>query len=238
MTRKPIIIKRPSAAAGKPSAPLSKLSVVERFGVGEAAARASGADAIIKARMTGAGIQAKTAAGLTPATIEHVAITIGRDDCPRVERSEVRALFNRKACAVMRLWQDHQITDDGAFWAVRFAWAGDRVMGPARVRTGRYDDGAIAAASNCGAPQEKDAAARHIWDVSRIALGNRLFRILDLVMRHDMGAADAAREVMRQAHRAKATGMGDMALIEACDRLVETFTGPAHKRAHAPVNAR
>ena len=188
--------------------------------------RHRGADAIVSARMTSVGLQAKTAGALklTPTMVEAKAIIVDSAGKAKVERSAVTALFDNSACAVMRLWRNDDISDDGAFWAVKFAWAGDRVMGAVRVKTSQFDDTPRAPAMDGLEPSERDATAREIWDRSQTALGRRLFRMLDLVMRHDASSVEAARAAYPNVRdRKKLSGMGDAALITCCERLEETF---------------
>ena len=192
--------------------------------------RHRGADEIVTARMTGVGLQPKTVGALKmrATIVEPKAIVVGKDGKTRVERSNEMALFNQSACAVMRLWRDGHISDDGAVWAVKVAWAGDRVYGAVRVKTARMDQEVIGPSVDGLEPSERDTLAREVWDRASAALGRRLFSILDRVMRHDASAVEAARAVfVGVSDRKKLSGMGDASLIEACERLVATFVrGP------------
>lgn len=138
----------------------------------------------------------------------------------KVEKSSVKALFDRNACAVMRLAADELIDEDGVKAALRFAWAGDRCFGPVRVRTidldravgGGHDDGLTGA--------EIDVLARADWNVARVRLMRAEFTILERVMRYDQTAPQAAKVAYpRYSDRKKLSGMGDQALISACETL-------------------
>lgn len=180
------------------------------------------AETIVSARMVASEIQPRTVAtaGLVAKTVEHVAVFV---DVKRgevvVDRSEVMALFDPSACAVMRLAAQALIDEACVKAALRFAWAGDRVFGPARVRTvdlnrvhGLTGDGLKAA--------ELDCQARDEWATARGLLLRAEFRILDGVMRQDESAARAAAAAYPQfACRKKLTGLGDQALISATERL-------------------
>lgn len=178
--------------------------------------------AIAQARMTGAGIQPQTVAtaGLKVRAVEHVAVFVDvKRGEVKVDRSEVTALFDPSACAVMRLAGDGLIDDAQVRAALRFAWAGDRVNGPARVRTVDLDRVSGVACDGMKA-QEIDAQARDDWNVARVLLMAAEFRVLDGVMRHDESSARAAVFAYpRFKDRKKLQGMGDQAIISGTERL-------------------
>lgn len=180
---------------------------------------------IVSARMLGAGLQAHTVArkGAEPRVIDAIALEVGADGDERIERSDVTVLFDRSANAVFRLADDGKIDEAGARAALRFAWAGDRVMGAVRVRTSAFERVARSASDGLIAA-EADAQARADWDVARVALMRAEFRIMDGVMRRDEGAAEAAASAFPSiSHRQTLTGMAYAALINACERLAGLY---------------
>lgn len=187
------------------------------------AAAYAAADKIVDARMVGAGVQPRTIAGRDVEVIatDFKAIVTGKDGAERTEQeaSKVLALFDRSACAVMRLAHDGLIAPIGALAALAFAGAGDRVMGGVRVRTVDLDR--VRGAAGDGVTEaEKDKIARWRWDVARLRLSRVQFRILDGVMRHDETSTAAARSAYpTYSCRKKLSGMGDQALIDACGLL-------------------
>jgi hypothetical protein len=220
----------------------AKAAVAERRASMEAGARPPGpgpesiaaAKAIGEARMSAAGVQPRTvaASGAVPHVVEHVAIVVDRGGGVEVHRSAVTALFDRSACAVARLHADGLIGWPGFRAALAFAWAGDRVLGGARVRTSGVEPAIAGAILPDGlAEAERDALARQRWLLARARLSAAQFRIVDRVMRHDESAAAAARAAYpRYRDRKKLCGMGDQALIEATQSLAVEYGFEAEKR--------
>lgn len=183
------------------------------------------ADEVVAARALGAELQLQTVAAgdLKARAVEHKAIEVGRDGATRVERSTVTALFNRNSNAVVRLWADGFVDDPGMRAALSFASALDRVFGAFRVRTINWDRVSGLGADGLNA-MERDAQARGMTDDAKAALGDRLFMMMNLVMRYDYGSAEAAAEIYKKRMSAKKlTGMGDSLLIEGADRLAVCF---------------
>lgn len=188
-------------------------------------ARAAAQDTIVSARMVAAELQPHTIAGRAhvATVVEHVAIEVDRNGATHLERSAVTALFNRDICAVMRLAHDGLIDATGVKAALRFAWAGDRVMGQARIRTVDLDRMPGGDWSGMQAA-ERDAQARIDWDVATLRLMARERRILDGVMRRDESAHAAAQAAYPQIRsRDKLQGMGDQALISATEKLAVEY---------------
>ena len=190
----------------------------------EAVAR--GADAIVSARMLEAGLQPRTAArgALEPHVVEYLAIETGADGATKVHRSQVTALFNGAQSPALRLLKLGLIETSGAAAAVAFAAAGDRVMGAVRVKTMRFDKVWAFGASISMADGERDALARQRWAIAGQVLTRSEFRIIDGVMRHDETAEAAARAAYpRLRGRDKVSGMGDQAMISACEALAIAY---------------
>lgn len=179
------------------------------------------AAAIVSARMTGAGVQPQTVAAgkLKVKAVEHVAIVVDTRLGVKVERSEVTALFNSSSCALMRLADEELVDAAQVKAALRFAWAGNRVLGEVRVRTVDLDRIVGLGAGGANAA-EIDAEAKDDWTIARIRLMAAEFRILDGVMRHDEPSGRAAAFAYPNFRdRKKLGGMGDQAIISATDKL-------------------
>lgn len=185
----------------------------------------TGASAIVRARMTGAGIQPKTAGALAlePVAVSHESIEVGADGETRIECSTTTALFDRRACAVMRLAEAGEIAASGVVAMLRFAAAGDRVVGQARVRTVDWDrhpghgwDGLE--------PAEADAVAAERWRLARECLTRTEFRVANGVMRYDLSAPRAyAAAYGGHKNRKVMAARADQALIAAAERLAVAF---------------
>lgn len=191
----------------------------------------AGAEAIVSARMTGTALQPRTVAarGAEPHIVEHVAIVVDAGGGLKVERSEVTALFAPTQNPVKRLMEARLVTSAGAYAAVCFAAAGERVArlaGSPCVRTMQY---ALPSGIGQGhlTEQEADLLASERWKKAappKGALSPGVFAVMDGVMRRGESAVAAAGRYWPMLRdRKRLGGMGDGALIEGCSVLAEVY---------------
>ena len=195
---------------------------------------------LLDARMVGAEVQSQTIAERDVIVVDtdHKAIVVGKDGEEKVadKASSVLALFDRSSCAVLRLARDGLIEEPGLKAALAFAAAGDRVMGGVRVRTVRFDT--VKGGGEDGASDaERNKLARWRWDLARISLSRAQFLILDRVMRHDETSVKAAGSAYpNYSCRKKLSGMGDQALIDACEALAVDYGFESKKTDHRSLS--
>jgi hypothetical protein len=196
------------------------------------------AEKIISARMIGAELQLKTVARpeIEVVIAEHVAIRGDAKGGDGVAKFEVRRLFNRAACAVLRLYHDGEISWSAVKAALAFAHAGDRVLGPVRVRTVEFERLRGALAPDTLSEIEKDTQARKRWMLAQLALCLEERRMLDGVMRFDESAVEAARAAFpRVRDRKKLSGMGDWALVRGARELAYAYGFETRERPVRPL---